>query len=285
MTRFVRMLCWLWLTVTCAIAQERHAEVKLDDGRALTGRVLSMNVERLELEVGNQVLEIPAAQLRSCRFFVPDDPATAAAAEVELPEASSEPAGGGDSEANAQDPPAGEAAAEAPTHEPKITWDGPLADPVDPTSPESVPVDVRGRSHWQRRVQALDRAYPWLAPAAPSQWLSLGLLLLVASGLIVHMSVSVAGAEAPQLGRSCALGVWYIVTGLLQVAFVPIHDLSVSLMILGNVTLSLFGLCALFGLPRWGAVVALLVQLGFGVLVYGVLELVTSLLGSCGVTV
>ena len=130
----------------------------------------------------------------------------------------------------------------------------------------------------------LDTAYPWLAPAAPSQWISLGLLLLVGAGLIVHLSVHIAGGEELVLGRSVALGIWYLVTGLGQVALVPINDLTVVLMLLLNSTLALFGLVALFGLPRVGAVIALLIQLGFGVLVYGILELVTALLGSVGVT-
>ena len=64
---------------------------------------------------------------------------------------------------------------------------------------------------------------------------------------------------------------------------VPVNDLSVVLMILLNSTLSLFGLVGLFGLSRSGAAVALMVQLGFAVLVFGILELVTALLGSVGV--
>lgn len=75
-----------------------------------------------------------------------------------------------------------------------------------------------------------------------------------------------------------------MVTGWAQVAMVPASDLSVVLMILINTSLSLFALCTLFGLARLNAVVALTVQLGFGVLVFGILELVTALFGSVGIT-
>ena len=129
----------------------------------------------------------------------------------------------------------------------------------------------------------LDRAYPWLAPAAPSQWISLGVMLLVGLSLIVHLSVRVAGGEKPRLGRSMGLAIWFLVTGFLQVAMVPVNDLSVVLMILLNSSLALFGLVGLFGLGRSGAAVALMVQLGFAMLVFGILELVTALLGSVGV--
>lgn len=276
------------------VAQERFASVKLEDGRSLEGRVLKMNLELLEIEVDNKVLKIPASQVRSCRFKMGVDPATVGATgEAQAPatensaSAASEatPAAPGD---GVQDPQVGtQQPTAAPvgveTEEARITWRGPIQDPVVPGSSESMPVDQRNRSHWQRRIGRLDRSYPWLAPAAPSQWLSLGLLLLVGSGLAVHMSVRVVGGEAVQLARSTGLGVWYMLTGLLQVAMVPVNDLSVVLMLLGNTSLSLFALCTLFGLPRLNAALALTVQLGVGLLVFGILELVTALLGSVGV--
>ncbi|HEB52338.1 MAG TPA: hypothetical protein ENI87_03675 [bacterium] len=138
------------------------------------------------------------------------------------------------------------------------------------------------RSLWQRRMAQLEARYPWLAPLRPTQWFSIGLLLLIGSGLIVHLSVVVAGAEMPELGRSVMLGIWYLATGLGQVAIVSVNDLSVVLMLLANTTMALFGLCSLFGLSRFGALVAMLVQLGFGALVFGVFELVTALLGTVG---
>lgn len=284
------------------VAQERLASVQLEDGRRLEGRVLKMNLKLLEIQVGNKILRVPASLIRSCQFQESDDPATQALRESA---AGDSPAGVAvasplDEKATAvaQDPVPVPAPAPAPAAEvapaaskpaapaaktSRITWTGPLQDPVDPSSPDAVPVDQR-RSHLHRRIGMLDRAYPWLAPAAPSQWISLGIMLLVGLGLMVHMSVHVAGGEKSQLGRSMGLGVWYLLSGLAQVAMVPVNDLTIVLMILLNSTLSLFGLVGLFGLPRSGAVVALMVQLGVVVLVFGILELVTALLGSVGVS-
>lgn len=286
----------LFALLAPAVAQDRLALVQLEDGRRLEGRVLKMNLKLLEIEVGNKILRVPASLIRSCQFQESGDPATRAlresdegnrpAAAAPLDEnataAAQAPAPSGEI-APAASKEAAAAAAAAAANPSRITWTGPLQDPVDPSNPEAVPVDQR-RSHLHRRIGMLDRAYAWLVPAAPSQWLSLGIMLLVGLGLIVHMSVHVAGGEKIQLGRSMGLGVWYLLTGLAQVAMVPVNDLSIVLMILLNSTLSLFGLVGLFGLPRTGAVVALMVQLGVAVLVFGILELVTALLGTVGVS-
>lgn len=297
MNPIVALLVLVVAALAPVVGQERHAVVRLDDGQKIEGRVLQMDLDLLKIEVGNDVLEIAATRIRSCKFVAANDPASQAvlAGQAEGSQGpgtqgpgTQEPGAQGQGHAAAAEP--GSAAAKAlPLQKAKhgdsrVTWTAPIQDPVNPHSLEAVPVDMRHRTHWHHRIGMLDSAYPWLVPAAPSQWLSLGLLLLVGSGLIVHLSVHVAGGEKPQLGRSVGLGIWYLITGLLQVAMVPINDLSMALMILVNTSLSLFALCGLFGLPRVGAVVALLVQLGFVVLVHGILELVTALLGSCGVS-
>ncbi|MFK7743265.1 MAG: hypothetical protein AB8H80_23315 [Planctomycetota bacterium] len=334
------------------VAQERHASIRLEDGRALEGRVLSMDLKELVIRVGDKVLLVPATEIRSCRFREPEaskapdaaaadptgsptaDPSGASGAgagpQGQAPAAKpAKPAvvapaerlaGAAPAEAAPVDPPAapggetaspatpaptaaevgdasgvaskeaetaksgsvpsGEPAAseDATAAEPRITWDGPLEDP-------EIEAPRKGLApHWMPRLQRLDAAYPWLRPAQPSQWISLGLLLFVGMGLIVHFSVRIAGAERVLIERSILLGVWYLLTGLGQVALVPVSDLSVTLMLLANTTLSLFLTCALFGLHRFGATVALIVQLGFAVLIFGVLELVSSLLSTVGVT-
>jgi hypothetical protein len=305
MIRLAAMFAFACTLLAPLEAQERHAAVLLDDGRRLEGRVLEMDLEQLAIEVDGKVVRVPASSIRSCRFRDGDDPASRAVLEDEKANAAaSKPAAGKPEAGSAADvkapataaadpaaaPEAGtaapEAAPEAPPGpaEPKISWSGPLQDPIDPGSPQNVPVDMRHRFHLKRRIEALDRAYPWLAPAAPSQWISLGLLLLVGSGLIVHMSVHICGGERPRLGRSVGLGIWYLLTAFAQVAMVPVNDLSVSVMVLFNGSVSLFWLCLLFGLTRGQAIVAQVVQLGFGALVFAILELVTSLLGSMGMT-
>lgn len=300
MGRFAAFFGGVLCLLASAAAQERHATVTTLAGRTVAGRVVAMNLEAIELEVDGATIRIPATDMRSCRFApageqpAGEQPAGESHGDdvpADVPPAVQEPTGGsaaaaaGPAGAGAGGTTAPDPAAPPPARKsPQVSWTRPLPDPVDPTSTASLPFDLRHRSLLRARIAALDEAYPWLAPAAPTQWLSLGLLLLVAMGLVVHLSVHVAGAEAPRLGRSVGLGVWYLLTGALQVAAVPVHDLSITLMLLGNTAVSLFWLCALFGLPRFGAIVAVLVQLGFAVLVYGVLELVTALLGSVGVT-
>jgi hypothetical protein len=266
-------------------AQERLASVGLKDGRVLEGRVLSMNLKVLKIEVGNKVLKVPTSLIRNCQLQEPIDSVTQApreSASVGQPDVRKNAAHlGKEATARSQQPapspgvesaPAVNKAAVVGSKDLHITWAGPLADPVD-----------ERRYHMHRRIGLLDRAYPWLAPAAPNQWISLGAMLLVGLGLMVHLSVHVAGGEKAQVGRSMGFGFWYLVSGLAQVAMVPVNDPSIVLMIMLNSTLSLFGLVGLFGLPRIGAVVALMVQLGVVVLVFGILELVTALLGSVGV--
>jgi hypothetical protein len=245
----------------------------------LQGTVIAMDLASLQLQVGDVVHTIAATRYRSCKFEALPDPATAGeeATAVATPEM-----------ASAVGPDAGQSAgtgkAEAGRPTPRVSWSGPLPDPVDPAEAEVLPHDLRGRSRLRGRLEALDEAYPWLAPTEPSQWFSLGLLLAVSLSLVVHFSVGIAGAESASLGRSSGLAAWYLLTALLQFAIVPIHDFAVVLMLLSNTTVSLFWLCALFGLSRGGAMVAFLIQLGFGLLGFGVLELVTALLGSIGTT-
>lgn len=301
MNRLLASVGLAFALLSPAVAQERYASITLEDGRSFEGRVMVLNLNKLEIEVDNKILRIPAAQIRSCQFKHGVDPAmvgaddeteAVAAKSDGTDPAAADPAAtphvpGGSAEPATKSDAVGDATAAALARRgpaPRITWTGPIADPVTPGSAATVPVDQRNRSHWQRRIGALDRAYPWLAPAAPNQWLSLALLLLVVSSLAVHVSVRVVGGDAVQLSRSVGLGIWYMVTGWAQVAMVPASDLSVVLMILINTSLSLFALCSLFGLARLNAVVALTVQLGFGVLVFGILELVTALFGSVGMT-
>ena len=75
----------------------------------------------------------------------------------------------------------------------------------------------------------------------------------------------------------------YLSAFFLQVAMVPVNDLSVTLMLLANTTMALFWVGALFALPRVNALIAFAIQLGFVAFGWGVLELVTALLGSVGV--
>lgn len=258
-------------------AQERHVRVELEGGERLQGTVVAMDLSTLQIRVDGQVHTVDATRIRSCRFDEPPAP----------PAGTGEVAGVGETPAPAS---TGEAAAEPAPGEPpaatpaagKITWKGPLPDPADPEAAEQAPHDRRHVSRWRQRLHRLDEAYPWLQPTAPVQWISIGLLLTILLSLTVHASVNVAGAEGASLGRSIGVAIWYLVTCLLQVAAVPCNDFTVVLMLLANPTLALFWLSGLFGLTRFGATIAFAVQLGFAVLGFGVLELVTAILGSIG---
>lgn len=251
--------------------------VELEGGERLQGTVVAMDLATLQIRVDGQVRTVDATRIRSCRFD--ESPAPPAGAE--------QSAGGAETPAPAS---TGEAAsAPAPGEPPaappaagKITWKGPLPDPADPEAAAQAPHDRRHLSRWRERLHRLDEAYPWLQPTAPVQWISIGLLLTILLSLTVHASVNVAGAEGASLGRSIGVAIWYLVTCLLQVAAVPCNDFTVVLMLLANPTLALFWLSGLFGLTRLGATIAFAVQLGFAVLGYGVLELVTAILGSIG---
>lgn len=261
-------------------AQERHVRVQLEDGETIQGTVLTMDLASLQIRVDGQVRTIDATRIRSCRFDQPGaEPAATPAVSPAAVQGAAEPSVPAPA-AEATPPPA--AADElSPV---KVPWQGPLPDPVDPEAAAQLPYDQRHASLLRARLARLDEAYPWLQPTAPVQWISLGLLLTILLSLTVHVSVHVAGAEGASLGRSIAVGVWYLASGLVQLATVSCNDLTIVLMLLANPTLALFWLCGLFGLPRIGATIAFAVQLGFGVLAFGVLELVTAILAAVGVS-
>ena len=276
MTRFLTLLFVLW--VAClAPAQERRATVQLDDGKVLTGTVLAMDLTTLQMQVGHEVMTLPATRIKSCRFDIEEGGEAAASPTATAP-ITNEPR-------EADPEPVATPEVEKAAARPRITWKRPLPDPVDPEAAAELPHDERRQSRLRARIEALDRAYPWLEPTAPPQWISLGLLLAIASTLVVHLSVRFAGAEASGLGRCFGLTAWYMLTGFLQLAMVPVNDLSVTLMLLANTTMALFWVGALFALPRVNALIAFAIQLGFVALGYGVLELVTALLASVGVQV
>lgn len=279
-----------WLSLLClalgvlAPAQDREATVELDDGKVVVGKVLAMDLRTLQLQVDGATLAVEAARIRSCRFR-PIEPSAPPAEGDALDQGAAtvpqEPAAGTTPGGSAE--PAVPEAGQAPTPaKPRITWRGPLQDPIDPEAAAQLPHDLR-TSRLRGRLEALDHAYPWLAPTAPAQWFSLGLILMIGATLVVQLSVRVAGAEIPGLGRCFGVAAWYLLTTFLQVAGVAVTDLTVVLMLLANTSLALFWLVALFDLPRLNALIAFAIQLGFVGLGWGVLELITAVLGSIGV--
>jgi len=260
------MLLWL-ACATFAVAQQRHATVQLADGTTWEGLVLSMDLSQLQLEVAGTVRTLATAQIRSCRFR-------------EVAGAAVEPSGETPAVPLAENAPA----AKAPSRRPNwVTLEEPrevlLAARHDP---EAQPLDLRRRSLGRQRLEAIDEAYPWLCPAAPSQWASLGLSLFTLLTLVIYFSVKITGQELASMPRSMVMTVWYLLTGALQFAMVPSLDIATVAMLFGNTAFALFWLRALFGITRGAALLAYVVQIGCVALGIGVLELADSILRSIG---
>lgn len=314
MSRFLSLLVAL-LFAALGHAQERIAIVELEDGTTVEGRVVRMDVEKLEIVVAGEARTIAAAGIRSCRFQaptaqprpaasavpgtppgVPQDPSGAAPAGAlpgdGRPDTSAAPsvgASGAGSPAQAGEP----VKAQDPGNASQVPPAAPMGEGATAPSakkapkPRRAPVDVDQnptevhlRSRLRERLELLDQRYPWLVPSVPTQWISISLLLFAILSLIVHLSTKVVGCESMSFGRSMGVSLWYMLTGFLQVAMVPVSDMSVAIMLIANTALALFWLRNLFDLSRGGTVIALAVQLGFGVLAFGVLELVNVLLAT-----
>lgn len=229
-------------------AQDRHARLQLHDGEVVVGRVVSLDDHRVKVFVDGRVRTIDARTVRSCRIDAAPPPAPVA---VDAPSA-----------------PAGETA--LPT---------PLPDVIPADAPAAPNAEA---SPLSRRLAVLDAHCPWLRPATPLQWGSLAFLVWIACAYAVRASAAISGAEAPALGRSLGIALWYGVTACGQFAYVPGDDFAVTAMLLLNPAVALWLLRRAFALPRVGALMALAVQLGFAVVAFGVLELVTSVLGAVG---
>jgi hypothetical protein len=117
-------------------------------------------------------------------------------------------------------------------------------------------------------------------PTSPTQWISCGLLLFAWLSLVVHLSTRVVAVDGHSYSRSSFMAIWYLVTGVMQIAIVPTGEIATVAMLVANPAIALLFLRNLFSLTRGAALVAFAVQLGFLVIGYGVLELVSSLLGS-----
>lgn len=266
MRAFFAGLLVLLLTV-CGRAQQRHAKVTLDDGTVLQGSVIAMDLATLQISIDGVVQTLQASRIQECRFLEPAKPSEVAKPEVIAETPPAEP--------QAQEPPVRRKAAATSTLPVEYV---PGAD-IDP---ESVPHDLRHRSLLRSRIEALDEAYPWLAPTAPVQWISLCFLLFTVMSLIVHIGTKVCGAETLSLGRCMLITLWYMLSGFLQVAMVPVLHVTTVVMLIGNTAIALFLLRGLFGMTRGAAVLAFAVQLGFVLLGYGILQLVDALLKSVG---
>lgn len=268
------------LLAVASPAQERHSTARLVGGEVVAGRVLSFDERWLKLFVDGRVRTIDArkvltVELAPAAADVPaanDAPTTATATDPADPATELAPP------APAADLPA--LAPSAPMGETKQPPTRTLPDPVVPGDPASVPVDLRLRTLLQARLEVVDARYPWLQPTLPVQWASYGLLLWIACAFAVRASARICGAEAAPMGRSASIAAWYLATVAAQVAYVPDEDFATTVVLLANPAVALFLLRRAYGLTRVGASLAFAVQLGFAVVAFGALELVTSALAA-----
>lgn len=276
------MLVAAWLA-GCLVAQDRHATVKLDDGRVISGRVTALDLGSLQLQVGDHVERVEAMRIQSCVFeplpaAAEMDPSEGAAPPIAQEQARSETSVAADAQRSGRAP--GAAPANRPRFVPRTLEEPAEVLQAAALDPDAQPVDLRHRPLWRLRLERLDQTYPWLCPAAPVQWISLGSLLFALLSLGVFWSTRIAGLDRVTVGGSMLMAFWYLGAGALQFCLVPGGDLPALTMMVGNVALACFWLRQIFGLTRSATVVALAVQLGFAVLAFGVLEFVDSLLRS-----
>lgn len=289
MSRLLAILLTLHLLV-CAAAQERYAVVRLEDGSELRGTVVLMDIEQLQLRTTEGVVKIPAVRIRKCTIEsaeeqsqdprAPEKPSERAPAQepVNAPVTAPEPAPAPAGEVAPKVAPAGSGA--TASRSPQSPAGASVDRQQEPELDAVVGPTLRQRTYWKPRLAVFSERFPWFVPADPTQWISIGLLLFACLSLSVYSSTRLASGEPQEFARAMVLSVWFLVTGALQVAFVPANDLSAVIMLLVNPAFALLWLRVLFGLSRSAALVAFTIQLGFVVVGYGVIELLDSILRS-----
>ncbi|MBK8100649.1 MAG: hypothetical protein IPK26_26470 [Planctomycetes bacterium] len=236
MPRWLLLMLWCLLALP-AVAQDRIAKVELEDGRVLQGRVVAMDIAGMRIEVDGLEVAIDARTIRVCTFTTVGEPpaeesgqesgesgnpgsATGSdpgtAPEVTAPPSSGDATEGGTTGTGGEPEP--ESADQAGTGKPPKSS---ARTRVRRPPPEPPAGAKDRRSPGRRRLEALDRAYPWLAPEQPVQWFSLGLTLFALLSLCVHGSARIALSENLLFGRSCWLAAWILVSTILQVAILP----------------------------------------------------------------
>lgn len=289
MRSLLRLALPVYVFAAALCGQERHATVKLDGGVTLEGAIVAMDLEHLELRTADGLVSIPSGRIRRFAYLdasgepEPAAPRRAVGGSPPPPDVD-EPQGEGDYLADAaidSAMPLGEGARTAPARAIRGS-SAPHALGVESDGDAEPPFDLRHTSRFAARVALLDARYPWLVPAVPMQWASLGLALFALLSLAIQSAIKVAAGESPEFSRSVRLAAVYLLAAGAQFSFVPVNDFAMVVTLLANPAVVLFLHCRWFGLGRIAALLALAVQLGFLVLGFGALELVDALLASIG---
>ena len=237
MCPLMRVLLILLVGLLCVTApgQSRHAALELVGGAKVSGPVLRVGADSVVLKIGNEERSIARDQIRSCVFS-------------EIPGLADRDQAWSAGQADKAGLRAG-AGGSSPTAD-----------------------DQQAAGLWGQRMQAVDTRFPWLFPAEPFQWISLSILLFALLSLGVHCGVRIAAMEPVAFGRATAIGLWLLVSGLLQVAWVPgVTPAVVGTLVLNSMlALYLFklayGLSLRAGLLAW-LLVAVQAAVGYGALV------------------
>lgn len=147
----------------------------------------------------------------------------------------------------------------------------------------SIPEPLRG-SLFARRLQSLDRRYPWLSPTEPMQWISLGVALFVFASFSLHFASRLAGTEVNSFGRSVGVAFLLLLGGVAQVALVPMNGPFLFGMLLANTVVWVALLRFTFELPLAAASIAFVILLAETALGFGILEAVDAMMLSMGNT-
>ncbi len=237
-------------------AQARHVTLELEAGGVVEGRVVSIDSKALVVEVDGEERTFATEAVRKYRFF--DAPVAAVD---------------------------GEAAAAEPAATPM------RAAPADPEAMPAAAVVSRPatarslrRGTWEARLDALDRAYPWLYPAEPSQWISLGVMLFALLSLAVHFGARLAATENLNFGRATAVGLWLLLTGIGQFAVLPATAPALAGAVAGNLVVLTILFAITYGLSFGGSLLATFLFLVQGGIGFSLLQLVDATLRSIGNT-
>ncbi|MGE3174516.1 MAG: hypothetical protein AB7O97_17935 [Planctomycetota bacterium] len=290
------------LCTAVAPAQARQVKLELEDGKVVEGLVVEIDSRAIRVDVDGVQTTYQTDQIRKAQFTEVDGPAPKVSGEPAAPVAVQPAAPQPASPPTAQSAPVASAPAAAPEHPapaaesaappasaspPADAPQQPAAGAGDPAAAASTPTVHRRRGFtplWRDRTEALDRRYPWLFPAEPLQWISLGVMLFALLSLAVHYASRMAAAEQPGFGRACGLGAWLLLSSMAQVAFVPGTREGIAGAIGGSavVMIVLFGVT--YRLSFGASILALLLLTIEGAVGYGVLQLVDSTLRSIGNT-
>lgn len=244
----MRVLLILLVGLLCVAApgQSRHAALELVGGTKVSGPVLRVTTDSVVLQIDNAERRVARDQIRSCVFS--EIPGLVANEDAPL---SGRVGSVGDRDG---------AAGASP---PRLR-------------------DGRGIRLWDQRMEAVDVRFPWLFPAEPLQWISLSVLLFALLSLGVHAGVRIVAMEPVAFGRATAIGLWLLISGLVQVAWVPGATPAVVGSLVANSLLSLYLFKVAYGLSLGAGFLAWLLLAGQAAVAYGALVLTDTMFRSIG---